>query len=199
MVTQGPTTPEIQADPPSRILAAFLEGFGDLIPRFAESMRVLHPDPNDRVVIAAFEAPLVVQVNSLRDYLLSVAAPAAPAVLAEVDLFLERMAATQLTQAARQVATNPATPMARVAFRDLFEIIKKIIKRILKLIGITVAPWIITFLEILDELVDMLSSLGVFGLTRTMNQRHRDTMENLTKLAYLEKAEAALERDDSDV
>lgn len=199
MVTQGPKAPGIQPDAASPNLAAFLESFVDLIPRFAQGMRVLSTEPADHVVIAAFEAPLVAQVGSLRDYLLSLAAEAPAPVLAEVDLLLGRTAAIQLTQGARLVADNLSTPTTKVAFRDLFEIIKKIIERILKLIGITLPDWILAFLEILDELVDLLASLGFFRLTHTMNQRHRDTMANLAQLAYLEKAVAARERDESGV
>ena len=197
MATQGPKAPGIQPEAASPNLAAFLENFVDLVPRFARAMDALTHEPADHVVIAAFEAPLVAQVSSLRDYLLSLAAEAPAPVLAEVDLLLGRAAAIQLTQGARLVADNLSTQTTKVAFRDLFEIIKKIIERILGLFGITLPGWILAFLEILDELMDLLASLGIFRLTHTMNQRHLDTMESLTKLAYLERAVAARERDKS--
>ena len=191
MATQAPAAPEGPQNPAAPSLAIFLGASVDLIALVAEAMRALTREPSDQVVIAAFAGPLTIQVASIRDYLLALAADAPAPVLAQVEALLGRTAAISLTESARLVAANLSLPTTKIAFGDLFEMIKKIILALLDIFGINLGDWVTKLLDLIDEILNFLLSLGSPGLARTLSERQRDAMENLTKLAYLETAIAA--------
>lgn len=191
MATQAPEAPGGPQNPAAPSLAIFLGATADLIPLVAQAMRAVTTEPADDVVIAALAGPLSIQVGSIRDYLLALAADAPAPVLEQVEALLGRTAAIALTESARLVSNNLSLPTTKIAFGDLFEMIKKVLLALLNIFGIDLGDWVTKLLDLIDEILNFLLSIGSARLARTLSQRQRDAMESLTKLAYLEMANAA--------
>lgn len=191
MATQAPAAPGGPNNPAAPSLGVFLGATADLIPLVAQAMRGVTTEPADDVVITALAGPLTIQVGSIRDYLLGLAAEAPAPLLEQVEALLGRTAAISLTESARLVSENLSLPTTKIAFSDLFELIKKVLLALFDMFGINLGDWVLTLLDVIDEILNFLLSLGSARLARTLSQRQRDAMETLTKLAYLEMANAA--------
>lgn len=161
---------------------------GDLLRRFLESVRQstatisnqilgVSPSGPQQLIIAAAAESFAANTELLVQYVETRVATLSPIQRADVDQFLKYSDAVNIANRGAQVTSQVLSAVGQdpggqipLGFLDWLQhnrqLIKKIIQRILHLLAITLPPFILELVEILDELVDLLISLfgGLFGL-----------------------------------
>jgi hypothetical protein len=184
-----------RSEPPSQNplaeLNKFLTGFVELTSQIPNGILAQSTDPDDKALVAAYAAPLNEQVGRLTDYIRQKAGSTSKQGLEEIGAVLRMMAANTLVENGMRVAQNLTTQTAKIALSDIINLIKKIIRVIIAIFNITVPNWFWPLIELIDEIINFLISLGLIRLASTLSRRHQDYMSELTHLMRLQR-EAAL-------
>jgi hypothetical protein len=171
-------------------LNKFLTGFVELTSQIPNGILAQSTDPDEKGLVAAYAAPLNQQVGQLTDYIRQKASTTSKQGLEEIGTILRMMAANTLVENGMRVAQNLTSQKAKIALSDIINLIKKIIRTIIQIFGITVPDWFWPLIELIDEIINFLISLGLIRLASTLSRRHQDYMSELTHLMRLQRESA---------
>jgi hypothetical protein len=179
-------------DPPTRDalseLDLFLTKFVDLASQVPKGMLAQSTDADEKELIAAYAKPLNEQVVQLSDYIRQKASTASPQGVEEIGTVLRMMAANTLTESGLRIAQNLSSPKAKIGISDIIKLIKKIIRRLIEIFHIHMPDWFDPLLDLIDEIIDFLVSIGLIKLASTLSKRHQDYMSELTHMKRLQRA-----------
>lgn len=186
---QGKSAPQNQ-DPLAN-LDRFLTKFVDLTSQVSSGILAQSADADEKELIAAYAKPLNEQVVQLSDYIRQVARSSSRQVIEEVGTVLRLTAADALTESGMRVAQNLSSQKARIAITDIIDLIKKIIRALFDIFHIPKPEWLEPLLELIDEIIKFLVSIGVLRLAHTLSKRHQDYMAELTQMKRLQRVSLA--------
>lgn len=175
---------------PLQALDRFLTKFVDLTAQVPKGMLAQTTDADEIALIAAYATPLNEQVVQLCDYLKQRAKGASNQAIEEIGTILRLTAADALTDSGLRVARSLSSQKAKIGLSDIIDLIKKIIRVLAKIFHINLPDWFEPLLELIDEIINFLLSIGVIKLASTLSKRHQDYMAELTHLERLQKASA---------
>lgn len=177
-----------QSQDPLANLDRFLEKFVDLISQVPKGMLAQSADADEKELIAAYAKPLNEQVVQLSDYIRQVARGSSRQVIEEIGTILRLTAADALTESGMRVAQNLASQKGRIAITDIIDLIKKIIRALFDIFHIPKPDWLEPLLDLIDEIIKFLVSIGILRLAHTLSKRHQDYMAELTQMKRLQRA-----------
>jgi hypothetical protein len=179
---RGPQDPT-----PLTELNKFLTGFVALAAQVPKGILAQLTDPDEKDLVAAYAAPLNEQVTQLTNYIRQKANGASQQGLEEIGTTLRMMAANTLVENGMRVAQNLTTQTAKITLSDIFTLIKKIIDKLAEIFGFTLPKWFWPLMELIDEFVNFLLSMGLIRLANTLSRRHQDFMSEMTHLKRLQR------------
>jgi hypothetical protein len=171
-------------------LDKFLAKFVELTSQVPKGMLAQTTDADEIELIAAYAGPLNEQVAQLSEYLRQKSRGASKHTLEEAGMILRLMAADSLTESGLRVARSLSSQKAKIGLSDIIALIKKIIRALAKIFNIALPDWFEPLLELIDEIINFLLSIGVLKLASTLSKRHQDYMAELTHLERLQRASA---------
>lgn len=169
-------------------LDKFLTQFGELTSQISRGMLAQSKDADDEELITAYAEPLSEQVSQLGNHIRQAATGASKQVIGEIGTLLRLTAADTLTKSGMRIAQNLSSQKAKIAISDIIKLIKKIIRALFEIFHIPKPLWLEPLLELIDEIVDFLVSIGVLKLAHTLSKRHQNNMAELTQMALLQSA-----------
>ena len=92
-----------------------------------------------------------------------------------------------LVENGMRVAQNLTTQTAKITLSDIISLIKKIIDKLAVIFGFTLPKWFWPLMELIDEIINFLLSLGLIKLANTLSRRHQDFMSEMTHLKRLQR------------
>jgi hypothetical protein len=177
-----------QSQDPLASLDRFLAKFVDLISQVSKGILVQSADADEKGLIAAYSDPLNEQAIQLSDYIREVARNSSRQVVEEIGTVLRLTAADALTESGMRVAQNLSSQKAKIAITDIIELIKKIIRTLFDIFHIPKPHWLEPLLDLIDEIIKFLVSIGVLRLAHALSKRHQDCMAELTQMRRLQRA-----------
>jgi hypothetical protein len=171
-------------------LDKFLTKFVELTSQVPKGMLAQTTDADEIELIAAYAGPLNEQVTQLSGYLRQKSRGASKHTLEEAATILRLMAADSLTESGLRVARSLSSQKAKIGLSDIIALIKKIIRALAKIFNITLPDWFEPLLELIDEIINFLLSIGLIKLASTLSKRHQDYMAELTHMERLQRASA---------
>jgi hypothetical protein len=132
--------------------------------------------------------PLNEQAVQLSDYVRQAAKGSSRQVIEEIGTLLRLTAADALTESGMRVAQNLSSQQAKIAITDIIALIKKIIRALFDIFHIPKPFWLEPLLDLIDEIIKFLVSIGVLRLAHTLSKRHQDYMAELTQMKRLQRA-----------
>jgi uncharacterized phage infection (PIP) family protein YhgE len=171
-------------------LDKFLTKFVELTSQVPKGMLAQTTDADEIELIAAYAGPLNEQVTQLSEYLRQKSQGASRQALEQAGTVLRLMAADSLTDSGMRVARNLSSQKAKIGLSDIIDLIKKIIRALAQIFHITLPDWFEPLLELIDEIINFLLSIGLIKLASTLSKRHQDYMAELTHLERLQRASA---------
>lgn len=191
MAVDKPEQPEGPAGQgPLSELDRFLTRFVELTAQVSKGMLAQSTDADEKELIAAYAKPLNSQVAQLSDYLRQRARSASAQVIEDIGTVLRLTAADALTEGGMRVAKNLASQKAKIGISDIIALIKKIILAIAEMLHINLPDWFHALLELIDEIINFLLSIGLLKLASALSKRHQDYMAELTQMKRLQRASA---------
>jgi hypothetical protein len=105
-----------------------------------------------------------------------------------IEQILKVSSGVTLVKDAKLLSQNVGSTISRIGISDIIHQIKKIIRIILvDILGLD--PGAVDFwLEVLDELINILLSIGSFRLANTLSKMHQNYLAELTQFEKLKKA-----------
>lgn len=97
-----------------------------------------------------------------------------------------------------RIAQNLSSQKAKIAISDIIALIKKIIRALFEILNIRKPRWLEPLLELIDEIVNFLVSIGVLKLAHTLSRRHQDYMAELTQMKRLQRATTSGNHDEEE-
>jgi hypothetical protein len=171
-------------------LESFLAAFSQLPQKVVDSMLAQSGDEDQKTVITAYGDVLIEQVAQLCNYVRAATPKLSAQGQVEVDTFLRLSAANTLLRSANSVASNLASPSSRIGISSIFHEIKKIVRKLLEIFGITLPKWLDGLLNLIDEILDWLVSVGILHLASTLSRSHQNYLAELALLSRLERESA---------
>jgi len=101
---------------------------------------------------------------------------------------LRLSAANTLAESGLHIAQNLSSQKAKIGISDIIKLIKKIILKLFDVFKIPTPRWLVPLLDLIDEIVDFLVSIGVLKMAHALSVRHQDYMAELTHMKRLQKA-----------
>ena len=178
-------------------LDKFLSKFVELSVQVPKGMLAQSTDPDEKELILAYARPLNEQIVQLSDYIRKKAGNASPKALDEIATILRVTAANTLAESGLRVARNISSQKAKIAISDIIKLIKKILEQLVNIFHINLPEWFWPLIELIDEILDFLLSIGLIRLASTLSKRHQDYMSELTHLKRLQR-ESALSNNHAD-
>lgn len=194
--SEKPEVPRSQN--PLESLDKFLARFVDLTSQLSTGMLAQSSDADDKELIASYAEPLREQVSQLSDYIRQAAKGASRQVIEEIGTVLRLTAADALTEGGMRIAQNLSSQKAKIAISDIIALIKKIIRALFEILNIRKPRWLEPLLELIDEIVNFLVSIGVLKLAHTLSRRHQDYMAELTQMKRLQRATTSGNHDEEE-
>jgi hypothetical protein len=182
------TTKDDQDDFLSRFL-------GDLekLPRtIAEGMLRQTEDEDERMVIRSFATPLENQLSELAGFIRDRGRRVSAQQVQEASRVLRLSSAVTLVESGFGLAANLASPIARIALVEIVQLVKKVIKQLLPALGMSPPGWLNTLLDLIDEVLNHLLSVGSPQLASILSRMERDYLAELTQLSRLQRADKLL-------
>lgn len=191
--------PEVpRSQDPLESLDKFLTQFVDLTSQISRGMLDQSTDADERELITAYAEPLNEQVSQLGDYIRLAARGTSKQVIEEIGTVLRLTAADSLTKSGVRISQNLSSQKAKIAISDIIKLIKKIIRALFEIFHIPKPRWLEPLLELIDEIVDFLVSIGVLKLAHTLSKRHQDYMAELTQMSLLQRATTTGNQDEEE-
>lgn len=191
MAADQPGKPEVpQNQGPLADLDKFLTKFVELTSQVSKGMLAQSADADEKELIAAYAKPLNEQVVQLSDYLRQKARNSSRQVVEEIGTILRLTAADTLAESGMRVAQNLSSQKAKIGLSDIINLIKKIINVLAEIFHINLPDWFHPLMELIDEIINFLLSIGLIKLASTLSKRHQDYMSELTHMKRLQRASA---------
>jgi alkylhydroperoxidase/carboxymuconolactone decarboxylase family protein YurZ len=184
--SEKPEVPRSQN--PLESLDGFLSRFVDLTSQLTTGMLAQSTDADDKELISSYAEPLREQVSQLSDYIRQAARGTSKQVIEEIGTVLRLTAADALTESGMRIAQNLSSQKAKIGISDIIALIKKIIRALFDILNIRKPRWLEPLLDLIDEIVNFLVSIGVLKLAHTLSKRHQDYMAELTQMKRLQRA-----------
>jgi hypothetical protein len=155
-------------------------------------------DADEKELIAAYAKPLDEQVVQLSNYIRQATRGASRQIIEEIGTVLRLSAADALTESGMRVAQNLSSQKAKIAITDIIELIKKIIRALFDIFNIPKPKWLEPLLDLIDEIIKFLVSIGVLRLAHALSKRHQDYMAELTQMKRLQRASMSTNQNEDD-
>jgi hypothetical protein len=177
-----------QSQDPLASLDAFLKKFADLTSQLSKGMLDQSTDVDEKELIAAYAKPLSEQVIQLTDYIRQAARVSSKQTIEEIGTILRLTAADTLTESGLRIAQNLSSQKAKIGISDIIKLIKKIILELFEIFKIRKPRWLVPLLDLIDEIVDFLVSIGVLKMAHALSIRHKDYMAEFTQMKRMQRA-----------
>lgn len=168
-------------------LEKFLGLFEQIPKKLTEGLLRQATDADEKQVVEALGATLEEQVRELSSFVRESSASLSAQGREEVMRVMRVSAGGRLAEAGVAVASNLASPVARIGISNIFHLIKKIISALAEIFGFSLPRWFWPLMELIDEIVDMLLSAGMLRIAPTLAQNHQATLGQLAQLARLQR------------
>jgi len=182
----------------SNPLESFLTNFGKFPQLIQEGMLRQSQDEDEKQLISGLGGVLQEQVSSLCEYTLKSSDFLSKQQTFEVQQVLRLTAADTLAGNAQKVAVNLSSTTAKVGAGGIFQELKKIIRMLLDAFGITLPKWLDALINLIDEILNKILSVGSLKLARSLSFMEQDYLGELRQLAKLEHERAYLYDFDDD-
>jgi len=182
----------------SNPLESFLTNFGKFPQLIQEGMLRQSQDEDEKQLISGLGGVLQEQVSSLCEYTLKSSDFLSKQQTFEVQQVLRLTAADTLAGNAQKVAVNLSSTTAKVGAGGIFQELKKIIRMLLDAFGITLPKWLDALINLIDEILNKILSVGSLKLARSLSFMEQDYLGELSQLAKLEHERAYLYDSDDD-
>lgn len=179
-------------------LDRFLSKFVELTAQISTGILAQAADADERELIGAYAPPLNEQVVQLSDYIKQIARGSSRLVIGEIETVLRLTGADALTDSGMRVVKSLTSQKAKIAIVDIIALIKKIIRMLFDLFHIPKPFWLEPLLDLIDEIIKFLVSIGVLRLAHTLSKRHQDYMAELTQMKRLQRASMFGAQNDED-
>lgn len=168
-------------------LQRFLESFEQLPVQMATAMLEQITDEDERQVAESLSSTLSAQVRELCTFVRENAVMLSAQGKVEVSRIMRISAGSSLVRSGQTLASNLTAPSHRIGLSGIFELIKKIIKALLDIFGISLPRWLDKLLDLIDEIVNQLLSIGSPQLGHTLSLKHQDYLGEMVQLERLQR------------
>jgi hypothetical protein len=145
-------------------------------------------DEDEKNIINAFAPTLNNQFKEVSLYLNELSAKATKQKLSEVEKFLKISSSVSLAKNLKIALPSIGSIVGKLGIDGIIKEIKKIIMAIFDILGIKLPKWVITLINLIDEIIADLFGGGSIKLKSALSQAEQNYLAELTQLAKLEKA-----------
>jgi hypothetical protein len=175
------------------LLNEFLQHFTELPTAIIEGAIKASDNEDERAIIDAYAETLTNQFSELAAYITEKSEKLTEQQALDVEEVLKVTSGNTLVQAGKEYAMSIGSFIKKLGLSGLVKEIKKIILAILDALGIALPKWIEALINLIDEIIDRILGGNSPKLASILSQMEQDYLAELTQLAKLTKARAALQ------
>lgn len=174
------------------LLSRFLRDLEKLPRTITEGMLRQTENEDERMAIRSFATPMENQLSELAGFIRDRGRRVSAQQVQEANQVLRLSAAVTLVESGSGLAANLASPITKIALAGIVQMVKKIIKDLLPALGISLPGWLNVLLDLIDEVLNRLLSVGSPQLASILSKMERDYLAELTQLSRLQRADKLL-------
>jgi len=180
------------------LLNEFLGIFEELPNSIINGLLKNTSDQDEINVIKSFSATFSNQFKELSVYIKENHIKLSKQRQADTERFLRISSGLTLVKDANTLSSNLNSPISRIGVSGIIAEIKKIILAIFSIFGISLPQWILDIVNLIDEILNDILSIGNSRLSNTLSKKEQNYLAELTQLAKLKKATDYMNNEDEE-
>jgi hypothetical protein len=177
------------------LLVEFLDNFEPIPVDLVNKLLKITSDENEKNIINALAPTLINQFKESKKYLMDLSVQASKQSLNEVETFLKISSGISLAKNIKILLPSIPSPVGIIGLVKIIEQIKKVLEKIFELLSITLPKWVILLIDLIDEIINAMLSLGSLKMSNILSRLEVNYLAELTQVAKLEKAKSGIEEE----
>jgi hypothetical protein len=170
------------------LLTQFLRSWDDIASTLVEGLLSQTQDEDEGEVIRQFGPALTSQFSEISAYFRERVTTLSASQQREAERVLRLTAAVTLATNATNLARNARSATLKIGFTDIIHEIKKLLNLLFKIFGWDKPDWWDDLINLIDEIINDLLSIGLPGLAAVLHQKEVAFLTELRHVALLSQA-----------
>lgn len=177
----------------------FLSTFEKLPDQIIKGMLKQASNEDEIFYIQSLKQTITSQFYELQNNIKELSVKSTSKQFSDAEHFIKMSSGMNLLDSAKSLSTRLASPLNKLGLSSIIYFIKKIFLKLAEIINWSLPSWVIPLLEMIDEIIDFLLSMGIFKLSNAMSKNHQNYLAEMTQMAMLLEAFSARIIQDEDV
>lgn len=170
------------------LLNSFLSTFEKLPDHIIKGMLKQAGNEDEIFYIQSLKQTITAQFFELSNNIKELSGKSTSKQLSDAEHFIKMSSGMNLLDSAKSLSSRLASPLNKLGLSSIIHFIKKIFLKLAEIFNWTLPKWVIPLLELIDEIIDFLLSMGIFKLSNAMSRNHQNYLAEMTQMAKLQEA-----------